>query len=475
MGPSPRGRLDSMRIGPDVSIREALRRLDDAGTGALVVCGNQDALLGLITDGDVRRGLLRGIGLDAPCESVTTRKPVTASPSISGRDALHLMSTLSIDHLPLVDDDGQLRDVLLRKDLVSDEDSAKSAEKRLESVRVPPSADLSTSLARLDQAGTGALVVCGPDGELLGLLTDGDIRRAVLRGATLDSPCDQVATKHPLTAPAGICAREALDIMTSHDVNHLPLTDGQGRVVELLLRRDLTDERALAPSAVIMAGGYGKRLLPLTKEVPKPMLPVGDRPLLEWTLGQLRRSGIRHVNLNTHFRSDSIKDHFGDGKAFGLELSYANEDYPLGTAGGLKLMERPSSSFVVINGDILTNVSFKDMVRFHGDQKAMLTIGVRRYEVDVPFGVVYCEEAKVVEVREKPALSFFVNAGVYVLEPEACDFIPDGLRFDMVDLIDGLLAAGRMVVSFPIVEYWQDIGRHGDYEQVQHDVAQGLV
>jgi NDP-sugar pyrophosphorylase family protein len=197
---------------------------------------------------------------------------------------------------------------------------------------------------------------------------------------------------------------------------------------------------------------------------------VGDRPLLELTIQQLRRSGIREVNLTTHYLSDSIKDHFGDGERFGVRLSYLQENHPLGTAGGLRQMQRPDGPFVVINGDILTGLPFHEMLAYHRQHRAVMTVGVRKYEMQVPFGVVECEDLRITGVQEKPSFGFFINAGTYLLDPAACDFIPDGQPFDMTDLIHKLVEAGKRVVSFPIVEYWLDVGRHEDYQKAQQDV-----
>jgi NDP-sugar pyrophosphorylase family protein len=224
-----------------------------------------------------------------------------------------------------------------------------------------------------------------------------------------------------------------------------------------------------------MAGGFGKRLGPLTEKTPKPMLPVGDRPLLERTIQQLRRSGIRDVSLTTHYLRDNIEQHFGRGEAFGVNLSYLKEDHPLGTAGGLKLLKKVEGPLLVMNGDILTGVSFQEMLAYHRQYHAEMTVGVRTYEVSVPFGVVECEDIRVTRMHEKPLLRFFVNAGIYLIESSVFEWIPEGQRFDMTDLIQKLLETGRSVVSFPIVEYWLDVGRPEDYRQAQEDVKTGKI
>ena len=345
----------------------------------------------------------------------------------------------------------------------------------LEAVSASPSLPITAAISQLDRAGTGALVLRSSSGQLGGLLTDGDIRRAILRKMSLDGPIEAIATLAPVVAVGPVAASDALQIMVERDINQLPVVDEEGNLLDFLLRRDLAVDVLASLPAVIMAGGYGTRLLPLTEHVPKPMLPVGDRPLLERTIEQLRRSGIRDVNLTTHYLPESIVDHFGDGEAFGVRINYSNEDEPLGTAGGLRLLERVNGPFLVINGDILTGVSYQQMIRFHQKHGALMTVGVRVHEIQIPFGVVECEDVRVTELKEKPSLTLLVNAGIYLLEPSACDYIPAGRRFDMTDLIRVLLDEGQVVASFPIIEYWQDVGRHEDYNQAQEATRDGRI
>jgi dTDP-glucose pyrophosphorylase len=393
-------------------------------------------------------------------------------PIVSG-EALRLMNLHDINQLPVVDGDGVLRDFILRRDLGAEVEFETAAQQRLESVVISPTTSIAEAIALLDKAGTGALVLCTGGRILCGLLTDGDIRRAVLQGKSMDAPCITIASRKPVIAWHSISKGEALHLMNQHDIHHLPVVDAENRVMEFLLRKDLVADMRLDLSAVIMAGGYGKRLLPLTESVPKPMLPVGDRPLLELTIQQLRRSGIRDVNLTTHYLPECIVNHFGDGEGFGVNLNYLKEDHPMGTAGGLKQMKRPDGTFLVINGDILTGVPFHEMLVYHRKHGAMLTVGVRKYEMQVPFGVVECDDVRITKLQEKPSLSFFINAGTYLLEPSACDYIPEGRPFDMTDLMQKLLDAGRPVVGFPIMEYWLDIGKQEDYQQAQEDVRKG--
>jgi dTDP-glucose pyrophosphorylase/CBS domain-containing protein len=466
--------LPNFVISAHVTISEAIARLDAAGIGALAICSAGYKLCGILTDGDLRRAVIKAKPLDAPCQAIATRNPIVAYPSTTRLQALHLMNHHDIDHLPIIDEQGVLQDLLLRRDLVVQGEIEADASELLDTVTLLPSASIAEAIAQLDKAGTGALVLCNADRMLFGLLTDGDIRRAILRGVSLESPCEDIASLEPLTVNSSTCATEALELMVKNDINHLPVVDAAGRVIKFLLRRNLAQRGGTGLSAVIMAGGYGKRLLPLTEQVPKAMLPVGDKPLLERTIQQLRRSGIRDISLTTHYLPESIVQYFGDGSAFGVRLNYLKEDYPLGTAGGVKLMKRTENPFLVINGDIITGVPFQEMLNFHRKHHALLTVGVRKYDVEVPFGVVALDEVHVNHIREKPSFNFFINAGTYLLEPEVCDFIPTGQRFDMTQLIQRLIEAGKVVVGFPIMEYWLDIGRHEDYAKAQEDVRNGV-
>jgi len=261
-------------------------------------------------------------------------------------------------------------------------------------------------------------------------------------------------------------------MMNKYTVRQIPLLDNTGRVVKMALLSDLVKEVQLPLTAVVMAGGYGNRLRPLTKDLPKPMLPVGDRPLLELIIEQLRQSGIQRVNITTHYRAEDIIKHFGDGKSFGVEIKYVTEDRPLGTAGALGLMEAPNEPLLVVNGDVLTRVDFRAMLVYHRENHADLTVAVRRYDWQMPYGIIECEGPRVRQVREKPLFGFLVNAGIYLLEPSVRHYIPKG-RFDMTDLIKRILKDGRPVVGFPIIEYWLDIGQPEDYEQAQKDIKNG--
>ncbi len=339
-----------------------------------------------------------------------------------------------------------------------------------------------TAIRCIDKNTCGIALVIDDSGHLLGTITDGDIRRALLAGQSLDAPVhdflkrkSELSPQQPVTAPVGTDPQDLLKLMKEHSVRQVPLLDEKNRVVDLVIMDDVMAMNRPLLEAVIMAGGKGARLRPLTEDLPKPMLPVGGRPLMERIVEQLQQAGIRQINVMTHYKPEKIIQHFGDGRKYGVEMSYVNEDLPLGTGGALGLLTPPRETQLVINGDILTQVDFKAMLTFHQDNLADMTVAVSHYEIMVPYGVIECEGAHIRSLKEKPHLGFFVNAGIYLLEPSVYKFITNGQYFNMTDLIRWLLDAGQTVVSFPIREYWLDIGKHSDYMKAQNDVENGMI
>jgi len=346
---------------------------------------------------------------------------------------------------------------------------------------VTPESSIHEVIACIDRNAKGIALVVDEMHRLIGTVTDGDIRRAILAGLNLDLPVQALLEFRasmpysPLTAPVGTPDAELLRMMNEYAIRHIPLLDETGRVVDIAFLSDLVREYELPLTAVVMAGGYGMRLRPLTEKLPKPLLPVGGRPLLELIIEQLRQVGIRRVNLTTHYKGDLIAQHFGDGRDFGLEIHYINEDQPLGTAGALGLLDISDDPLLVINGDILTRVDFRAMLEFHREQQADMTVAVRQYEFRFPYGVVETDGIAITGVLEKPVVRYFINAGIYLLNPEVCRFVPNGQPYNMPDLISRLIAESRRVVSFPIWEYWLDIGQSADYRQAQKDIQEGRI
>ncbi|MBM3732152.1 MAG: CBS domain-containing protein [Acidimicrobiia bacterium] len=315
------------------------------------------------------------------------------------------------------------------------------------------------------------LVVDGAD-RLLGTVTDGDIRRAILKAVPLDAPVERVMNRAPTTLAPEYAREDAVQLMRSKQLHQLPVVDADRRVVGLVLIDDLMEEGQRADNwVVLMAGGLGARLRPLTETVPKPMLKVGVKPLLETTLESFAQQGFHRFYISVNYLAGKVKGYFGDGARWGCEIRYLEEKEQLGTAGALGLLpERPEKPLIVMNGDVLTKVNFGHLLDFHREHKAAATMCVREYDFRVPYGVVQLEGARINGLVEKPVHSFFVNAGIYVVEPTLLDDVPrDGRQFHMTHLFENALAAGRETAAFPIREYWIDIGQIDDLARANGD------
>ena len=350
-----------------------------------------------------------------------------------------------------------------------------------ESVRqmfITPDNTLRQCIETLNRSGEGIVLVVDKEQRLEGTITDGDIRRAILAGISLDVTVPELLERHwsdaprsaPIPAPYGTNENRLLKIMSERSLLHIPLVDKNGTVVDVALLRHLAKEQQSPVNAVVMAGGYGTRLRPLTEDMPKPMLPVGDRPLMEIIIQQLQETGIKDVKVTLHHQAEKITEYFGDGRRFGVDITYLNEENLLVTAGALAMLEPPDATTLVINGDVLTQVNLREMLAYHNEYQADVTMAVHKHEVQVPFGVVESNGPFVRSLTEKPQFDYFINAGIYMLEPPMIALVPKGDRFDMTDLIQMALAQERPVAAFPVHEYWIDIGQHADYQQAQHDL-----
>jgi dTDP-glucose pyrophosphorylase len=341
---------------------------------------------------------------------------------------------------------------------------------------VSPTASLRDVVETMTKNSRQVAAVVDDAQRLCGLVTDGDVRRALLRGAGLGEPVARVMNTKPTTAPPAITRAEALALMHARVIRHLPLVDADGRLVGLLVHDDLLDGHALPNVAVLMAGGAGSRLRPLTDAVPKPLLRVGGKPLLEIMIERLRANGVREFYVSVHYKSELIQEHFGDGSRLGVRIRYLHEPSPMGTAGALSLLGGTwVEPLFLVNGDIITKCDFRAMLDFHRRADADLTVGLVPYEVDVPYGVFDVEGDRLAGVREKPRLEFQVNSGIYVIGPSLGGLIPPEQIFDAPDLIRRAVDAGRTVKAFPITDYWLDVGRHDDFRKAELDVAEGLL
>ena len=333
-----------------------------------------------------------------------------------------------------------------------------------QSLGVSPEASLRDTMLVIDHGRLGIALVVDADTCLLGTVTDGDLRRAMLRGVALDAVVSQVMNRNFTSVGQDATASGVLELMRAQSIKQVPVLDARGCVVGLYFLPDFI-EPSLRPNwAVVMAGGEGRRLQPLTAETPKPMLPVGDRPLLENTVSLLVHHGFRHLFVSIHYLGDQIEAHFSDGRRLGCHIKYLRERKPLGTAGALSLLpERPRDPLLVMNGDLLTDVNLSALMDYHVETGCAATQCVREYAFQVPFGVVHYGEGQVIGTEEKPVQRFLVNAGIYVISPDLLDAVPVDQAFTMPDLLAQARRGGHRVAAFPIRERWTDIGRPEDY------------
>ncbi len=315
-----------------------------------------------------------------------------------------------------------------------------------------------------------ALVVDEND-HLLGTVTDGDIRRAILQGNGLDTEIADFMNANPFTGLLDEHPSAWQRTMTRHGLRHLPLLDAQGRIIQLAVL-SAPEEPQRDNIVVLMAGGLGSRLRPLTDDTPKPLLEVGGKPILETIIESFIAQGFYRFRLCINYRGEMIRKHFGNGEHWNIEIEYIEEHQRMGTAGALSLLEKtPEEPFFIMNGDLLTKVDFVRLLAFHQQQKNIITVCVREHRHQIPYGVVKLDQHRIIELKEKPIQYSFVNAGIYIIEPEAIKQIPPNQFVDMPDLINKLLDQHLAVGSFPLREYWIDVGRIEDFQQAHVDYS----
>ena len=336
--------------------------------------------------------------------------------------------------------------------------SYKINNKVLEELSVHPQALIREVVAVIDRGAAQIALVTEPD-RLIGIVTDGDVRRGLLRGESLEAPVTNIMRRNFRSLPANATAAEALALMQRETLHQIPALDENGKVVHLFLLEDLIKPQKFPNSVVIMAGGEGKRLRPLTHDCPKPMLKVAGKPLLEIILKQCLDAGFEHFYFAVNYLKEQIQSHFQDGSAWGARIQYLEEDKPLGTAGALSLLPRqPSEPFLVLNGDVLTRVDYTHLLRFHNEHNAAATLCVREHSTQIPYGVVRINDVHVLNLEEKPVLTHYVNAGIYLLNPNLLDLVPSNTFFDMPQLLELAAQQSHHINAFPIHEYWLDVG-----------------
>jgi dTDP-glucose pyrophosphorylase len=318
-----------------------------------------------------------------------------------------------------------------------------------------------------------ALVVDSQD-KLLGTLSDGDIRRGILKGLSLANSINTIVNRDPIVVYSRNSTQEAAYLMIKHKIQQIPILNEDRQVLGIHLWDQVNEIDELPNVMVIMAGGKGERLLPQTERCPKPMLLVGGKPILERIILRAKKSGITRFIIAIHYLGDVIEDYFGNGEEFGVEITYLRENSPLGTAGALSLIEEtPRYPILITNGDVLTDINYADVVDFHVKNNASATVAVRSYEIQNPFGVVETDGLEITSYIEKPVIYSLINAGIYVLEPIALSEVPRNTKFNMPELLDLLMKEDRKVIAYPAHERWLDVGIPEELSKAEKEELQG--
>jgi dTDP-glucose pyrophosphorylase len=318
-------------------------------------------------------------------------------------------------------------------------------------------------IRNLNQTAIKIVLISDSDGRLQGTLSDGDIRRGLLKGLTLSSPIQSIVHQNALVVPAGMTRDTVLSMMTANKVQQIPVVDDDGKIVGLHIWDEVASVQARPNSMVIMAGGMGTRLLPHTESCPKPMLLIQGKPMLEHIIERAKSEGFSHFILAIHHLGHMIEEYFGDGGKFGVRIDYLREKAPLGTAGALSLLDPlPKYPFVVTNGDVITDIRYGEILDFHLRHQAAATMAVRVHEWQHPFGVVEINGVEIIGFEEKPIARSHVNAGVYVIEPDSLGQLQKDARCDMPTLFERLQEKDQRTVAYPMHEPWLDVGRPDD-------------
>jgi dTDP-glucose pyrophosphorylase len=337
-----------------------------------------------------------------------------------------------------------------------------------EKALLPINATLQQAISKLDETAFQIAIVATPDRILLGTLTDGDIRRGLLQGMGMENSIETIIHREPLVIPPELGRDSVLQLMHANKIHQLPIVDESRHVVGLHLLDELMGPRQIQNLLVIMAGGQGIRLRPHTKNCPKPLLPIDGKPMLGHIIDRAKAEGFQHITLAVQYLGNMIEDYCGDGSQWNLKIDYIREGSPLGTAGALSLLnKRPESPLVVSNADLLTDLSYGDMLDYHCRHDVSATMAVRNYEWQHPFGVVQTQGVNIIGFEEKPLIRNYINAGVYVLDPSALDILKAGEHCDMPTLFNRLQDSDKDTIVYPIHEPWLDVGRKDDLELAQ--------
>ena len=323
------------------------------------------------------------------------------------------------------------------------------------------------AIKNLDQFPIKIVLVCDEDGVLEGTVSDGDIRRGLLKGLEMASPLLNVTHRNAVVVPPDLSRKMVTQLMIANKIQQVPIVDDERKVIGIHLWDEISATPKRSNLMVIMAGGMGTRLRPFTENCPKPLLPVAGKPMLQHIIENAMKEGFQHFVLAIHYLGHMIKDYFGDGEKLGVKIEYLCEEFPLGTAGALSLLARPQLPFVVTNGDVMTDIHYGQLLDFHLRHEASATMAVRVHEWQHPFGVVQMDGVEIIGFEEKPIARSHINAGVYAIDPEVLNHLVTDIHCDMPTLFERLQMKKKLTVAYPMHEPWLDVGRPDDLQAIR--------
>jgi len=327
------------------------------------------------------------------------------------------------------------------------------------------------ALTKLDKLASDAILfVVDEDGKLLGSLTDGDLRRGFIKDLGFEDSILDYIQKSPISIGKDNYTLKQLEDYKKNNFKIIPILNEDGVIIDILNFR--IQQTIIPADVVLMAGGEGKRLRPLTENIPKPLLKVGDKPIIEHNIDRLINVGVKNINLSINYLGEKIREHFGDGSAKNAKIRYVCEDRPLGTVGSILLVENFFyDDIIVMNSDLLTNIDFADFFNVYKESNADMAVAATSYHVDVPYAVLEVgEENRVSSLKEKPRYTYYSNAGIYIIKRAILEMIPIDEFYDITDLMKKILINGKKLVTYPITGYWLDIGKHEDFKKAQEDI-----
>ena len=343
-----------------------------------------------------------------------------------------------------------------------------------EKTLLPINATLQQAISNLEETAFQIAIIATPDRILVGTLTDGDIRRGLLRGMSMDSSIEPIIYREPLVVPPRQERNSVLQLMKVNHVHQIPVVDDERRLVGLHLWNELVEPCRRPNIMVIMVGGQGSRLRPYTENCPKPMLHVGGKPMLEHIIERAKGAGFQNFVLATHYLGKKIEEYFGNGDGWNVKIDYLHEESPLGTAGAIGLLDpKPDMPFLVTNGDILTDIHYDKLLDYHYLYSASATMAVSKYQWQHPFGVVHTDGVDIAGFEEKPISISYINAGIYVLSPNTLDALSRGEHCDMPTLFSRLQKISARTIVYPMHEPWLDVGQVESYTLAKNNIRNG--